>query len=156
MGSCCWRMMMVTQSTITLILGIIVHNTVAESLRESFLNTLLNDFSNTFEPEYQGDSVDYNAMMNQYDDDAVDMDKAMFKSEPVENPKPTGKNSGKHVKVEFCQPTVTLPTRVLKATLQRMDALRWMTLRTRLSSAENIRHHRTACVTPSTCSLVQK
>ena len=34
-------------------------------------------------------------MMNQYDDDAVDMDKAMFKPEPVENPKPTGKDSGR-------------------------------------------------------------
>merc|ERR1711868_97102 len=113
MGSCCWRMMMVTQSTITLILGIIVHNTVAESLRESFLNTLLNDFSNTFEPEYQGDSVDYNAMMNQYDDDAVDMDKGMFKPEPVENTKPTGKDSGKHVKggvlPAYCDPPNPCP-----------------------------------------------
>ena len=37
-------------------------------------------------------------MMNQYDDDAVAMDKAMFKPEPVENPKPTGKDSGRMFK----------------------------------------------------------
>merc|ERR1719210_1794323 len=51
--------------------------------------------------------------MNQYDDDAVDIDKTMFKPEPVENTKPTGKDSGKHVKggvlPAYCDPPNPCP-----------------------------------------------
>merc|ERR1712137_284967 len=138
-------------SSVTLLVAVLVLGTTsvkADFLDKNFLDNLFS-FSGSQSPDYP--SYDDVQQYPQYDgtDKQEDAD-----AEEVKKPvKDVG--GGRHVKAASCQHTATHPIPVPRATPQRTAALRWRSLRTGRSSAGNIRLHKTACATQSTCFLVQ-